>query len=126
MLMIPRQCRNFSFLDKSELLKLKMKAMRSGMWLKSLRGIDRVLVDLTSVACNVHSITLAKCILAVTQKLHILFESELSCTLRSICFPTTFKLSVLAQKWGNTNTQEWINDIGSLGILQSANFAVIL
>jgi hypothetical protein len=35
------------FLEKAQLLKLKLKAMRSGVWFRALSRIDRVLVDLT-------------------------------------------------------------------------------
>jgi hypothetical protein len=101
MLMMPRQSRNLSFLDKSELLKLRMKAMRSGVWFKAFSIIDKVLVDLKiSVACKVRSITLAECIFAVTRNLYILFESEFSRTVRSICFPTAFKLQCVSSEMG--------------------------
>ena len=108
MLRMPQQSRHFSFLDKSELLKLKMKALRSGVWFKALRRIDRVLADLTSVAYNVHSITLAKCILAVTQKPHILFESELSRSLRSkdlIIYTFSPAFSSLKNHWSTQNSE---------------------
>jgi hypothetical protein len=58
------------FLDKSQLQKLRLRAMRAGVWFRSLPRIDRVLVDLTiKVAGRVRRITLAENILAVVRKL---------------------------------------------------------
>ena len=54
------------FLEKAHLMKLKLKAMRAGVWFRALPRIDRVLVDLTiRVAGNVRSFILAENILAV-------------------------------------------------------------
>lgn len=103
---------DFCFLGKAQLLKLKMKAIRSGVWFKALPRIDRVLFDLTiKVAKKIRSKTLVKSILAVTRKLQELLESKLSRSLIEIGLPIARKLSALAQKWGNRNTQEWANNI---------------
>ena len=108
---MPRQERSFRFADKAQLLKLRTKAMRSGVWFKALQRIDRVLVDLTiKVACNVRSIILAKSILIVTRKLQELLESKFSRTIRNIGFPMARNLSEFAQKWGNSSAIKWAND----------------
>ena len=45
-----------SFLNRTQLMKLRLKAMRAGVWFKALPRIDRVLVDLTiKVAENIRS-----------------------------------------------------------------------
>ena len=55
-----------NFLSKAQLVKLKLKAMRSGVWYRALPRIDRVLVDLTiKVAETIRSPHLARCILSV-------------------------------------------------------------
>ena len=36
----------FSFIDKTQLIKLKLKAMRAGVWFRALPRIDRALIDL--------------------------------------------------------------------------------
>ena len=36
-----------NFLDRSQLVKLKLRAMRAGVWFRGLPRLDRVLVDLT-------------------------------------------------------------------------------
>ena len=98
----------FNFLNRTQLVKLRLKAMRSGVWFKALRRIDRVLIDLTiKVVGNVRSVTLAKSILALARKLEGIMESRLSRALREVGLPLAQKLSVLAQKWGNTSAKSW-------------------
>ena len=100
-----------SFLNKAQLLKLKLKAIRAGVWFRALPRIDRVLVDLTiRVASSIRSATLAKNILAVTKKLELLLESRLLRAFRGVALQLAQKLSLLAQKWGNTFAKSWASD----------------
>jgi hypothetical protein len=102
-----------NFIDKRQLIKLKTKAMRAGVWFRALNRIDRVLIDLTiRVARCVRSSILAKCILSITRKLEGLLESRLVRAIREIGFSLARKLSLLAQKWGNEAAKEWANDFG--------------
>ena len=56
-------------LNRTQLMRLRIKAMRAGVWFKALPRIDRVLVDLTiKVAENIRSAFLAKSIFAVVGK----------------------------------------------------------
>ena len=107
------QSGTLSFLNKRQLTKLKMKAMRSGVWFRDLPRIDRVLVDLTiRVASCIRSITLAESILSVVRKLDGLLENGLLRAMREIGFPLAWKLSLLAQRWGNRGAEEWPKDMG--------------
>jgi hypothetical protein len=107
-----RQERNFRFLGKAQLLKLRTKALRSGLWFKALQRIDRVLVNLTiKVASNIRSFTLARSILIVARKLQDLLESKVTHAIRNIGIPMAHKLSMLAQKWGNKSAQEWASNM---------------
>jgi hypothetical protein len=99
------------FLNTAQLIKLKLKAIRAGVWFRSLPKIDRVLVDLTiKVASNIRSFTLARNLLAVVGKLDGLLESSLSRALREVGFPLAQKLSLMAQKWGNISAESWPSD----------------
>ena len=101
------------FLKRAQLLKLKLKAMRSGVWFRVLPRIDRVLVDLTiKVAGTVRSFTLAKNILTVVRKLESIMESKFLRAVKEIGFPTARRLCLMAQKWGNVNAKEWRYDVG--------------
>ena len=51
----------FRFLCKEQLVKLRLNAMRAGVWFRALRRIDRALIDLTiKVASTVRSVTLSQ------------------------------------------------------------------
>lgn len=101
----------FSFLSKIQLVKLKLKAMRSGVWFRALHRIDRALIDLTiKVASTVRSATLARIILALVRKLEGIMESGLARALRQVGVQRAQKLSLVAQKWGNLSANEWSSD----------------
>ena len=103
----------FNFLNKAELLKLKTKAMRCGVWFRALQRIDRVLIDLTiKVADTVRSPMLAKSILSLTRKLETIMESGFSRTVRTVGLPQAQKISSIAVGWGNRSASEWADDLG--------------
>jgi hypothetical protein len=107
-----------SFINKNQLIKLRLKAKRAGVWFRALPRIDRVLVDLTiRVASSIRSVTLAKNILAVTKKLEGLLESSLLRAFRGIAFQLAQKLSAIAQKWGNTSAKKWASDVSFVNFL---------
>jgi len=101
------------FLERAQLLKLKLKAMRSGVWFRGLPRIDRVLFDLTiKVAGTVRSFTLAENLLAVIRKLESIMESRFLHAVREIGFPVARRLASIAQKWGNSTAKDWGSDGG--------------
>ena len=105
------QINTSSPLNRTQLIKLRIKAMRAGVWFRALPRIDRVLVDLTiRVADNIRSVSLAKCIFAVVGKLEGLLESSILKSLRLIGRPLAEKISSLAQKLGNTSAKNWVAD----------------
>ena len=99
------------FLNRTQLVNLRLKAMRAGVWFKALPRLDRVLVDLTiRVADNIHSASLVKCLFAVVGKLEGLLESSVLKSLRLIGRPLAEKISLTAQKLGNTSSKNWASD----------------
>jgi hypothetical protein len=106
-----RHLKDSGFLKKTELLKLKLKAMRSGVWFRALPRIDRVLVDLTiKVAGTIRSFTLAEKILTVVRKLECILENKLQRAAREVGLPVARKLSLFAQEWGNVAAKNWVSD----------------
>ncbi len=98
-------------LNRLQLMKLRIKAMRAGVWFRALPRIDRVLVDLTiRVAYNIRSPHLARCIFAVVGKLEGLLESSVMKSVRLIGRPLAEKISSIAQKLGNTSAKSWAED----------------
>jgi hypothetical protein len=95
-----------------QLVKMKLRAIRAGVWFRALPRIDRALIDLTiKVAHNIRSTTLAISIISVARKLEDLFESKLTRTIRDIGLSLTSKLSLIAQKWGNKAAKTWASDL---------------
>ncbi|MGE5575461.1 MAG: hypothetical protein ACM3UL_04940 [Ignavibacteria bacterium] len=100
-----------SIITRNQLGKLKLKAIRAGVWFKALPRIDRVLVDLTiQVADNIRSSFLAKSIFAVVNKLESLLESKFDRLTRIIGAALAEKASVIAQAWGNYSAKSWATD----------------
>jgi len=107
-----------SLLTKTQLVKLRLKAIRAGVWFRALPRIDRVLVDLTiRVTSSIRSATLAKNILAVTRKLEGLLESSLLRAFRGLAIQLAQKLSLIAQKWGNTSAKRWASEVSFVNFL---------
>jgi hypothetical protein len=97
-----------SFLSKTQLMKLRSKAIRAGVWFKVLPRIDRALIDLTiMVANNVHSVVLAKSLLAISSKLEKHVAGGRSRFSLEIGIQLAQKLSLLAQQWGNIRARSW-------------------
>lgn len=102
----------FFMLSRGELVKLKLRALRSGAWFRVLRRVERVLVDLTiRIVYRVRSSVLAKALLSIVKKLEDASESRVSRAVREVGFPCIRKLSLLAQKWGNKSAQSWMFDL---------------
>lgn len=102
----------FGFFDRAQLLKLKLRAMRAGVWFRALRRIDRALIDLAiRVVSNVRSIILARSILALVRKLDGIMENRVSRAVREVGFPLARKFSLSAQKWGNASAESWASDL---------------
>ena len=101
-----------NFLDRSQLVKLKLRAMRAGVWFRGLSRIDRVLVDLTiQVADCVRSANLARCLLAVAGRLEGLLESRLKRAVREFGLAIITKLSAIALSWGHSAARSWVGDV---------------
>ena len=111
------------FLEKAQLLKLKLKAMRSGVWFRMLPRIDRVLFDLTiKVTGRVRSFTLAMNMLTVIRKLESIMESRFLRAVKEVGFPIAHRLCLIAQKWGNTNAKDWGSDVDFAKYLAAMSF----
>ncbi len=101
----------FAFIERMQLIKLRQKAIRAGVWFRALPRIDRVLVDLTiKVADTIRSPNLAQSILVIAGKLEGILESKLARFVREFGLPITIKLSVFAQNWGYNAAGKWAND----------------
>lgn len=99
-------------LRKSEIVKLKRKALRMGIWFGALRLIDRALVDALLIATvdNIRSKYLAKTIHAIADALGEALENQFSRISLEIGFQLACKLGKIAQGWGNASATNWNRD----------------
>lgn len=96
---------------KAQLLKIKCKALRAGVWFKALPRIDRALFDLTiKVLDTICSAQLVKSIFAVVGKLEGVLESKFVRVARTVGQSLAEKASALAQSWGNAAARGWSTD----------------
>jgi hypothetical protein len=111
------------FLGRDALLKLKLRAMRKGVWFRALPRIDRVLIEATlRVTDNVRSLVLMKSLCAVAKKLEILLEDKLLRATREFGFPLAQKLGAIAQEWGNKSARDWSLDFRFARFLATLSF----
>jgi hypothetical protein len=110
---IVREGGSSGFLDRTQLLELRLRAVRAGVWFRGLRRIDRALVDLTiRVAATVRSGLLARSVLSVARKLEGLLEDRVGRAMRETGYSLACELSRFAQRWGNRTARYWVNDTG--------------
>jgi hypothetical protein len=101
-----------SSVGKEKLLRLKLKALRRGLWFKVLSPIDRALVNLTvRVVEEIRSAALAERIRNIMGKLETALENKVLHALKTVGIPLARKLSSLAQKWGNPKARSWADDL---------------
>ena len=98
-------------LEKGQLVALRRRALRAGVWFRRLPNIDRVLVDLTiRLTDKIRSVMLANCLLSVAGKLEGLLESRFARRVREIGFSLASKQSLFGLGWGNTSCRGWAGD----------------
>jgi hypothetical protein len=102
-----------SIIGNNRLIKLKLKAVRCGIWFRTLNTIERALINLTiKVVNHVQSCTLAEILSSIIAKLEDAFESSrIVQALKEVGFPLAHKLSLLAQKWRNESARDWMYDV---------------
>jgi alkylhydroperoxidase/carboxymuconolactone decarboxylase family protein YurZ len=99
-------------LRRGELLLLRLKARRSGVWFKALSRLDRALINLAiKVAYKVRSQKLAEALLNVINKVKEAVGNSVSQAIYMFGFPIARKLGLLAKKWGNPFAESWMSDV---------------
>jgi hypothetical protein len=99
-------------IESRQLVVLRRRAMRAGVWFRRLPRIDRVLVDLTiRVAESIRSVMLADSLLSVARKLEGLLESRICRFIRRESFSLMCDASLAGLKMGNTSASGWSSDL---------------
>lgn len=98
-------------LSRQALAKLRLKAIRRGVWFRDLKDVERKLLDLTiAVVSRVRSVRLAKMVSPIVQRLLDAVESRISRLMRTQGQELAEKLSKIAQGWGHKSAARWPED----------------
>ena len=109
---------NLSRIANDELTRIRLMAIRRGVWFKVLSRLERGLVDLSlKVVRRIRSKILARAICSIVKKLLKALQSELKLQMHQIGVPLAEKISQIAQKWGNKTAREWASDLGFIQYL---------
>lgn len=100
-------------LTKSMLAHVRIRALRRGLWFKVLNRLERAGIDLTlKVVDKVRSSVLTKMLTSIVAKLSEALESRVARTMREVGCNLAYKISLIAQEWGNKSAAKWKADRG--------------
>ena len=98
-------------LQRRELAKIKEKALRRGIWFKTLTRTERALVDLTvRVVARVQGFLLAKMLESIMTKLLDAMEGVVSRMMKTVGQSLAEELCQIARAWGNKSASKWGQD----------------
>ena len=113
-------------LTRETLAKLRLRALRRGLWFSGLKQSERKLLELTiSVVQRVRSFMLAKIVSKIVSKLCEALESRVFRLIRTEGRCMVEKLSKIAQNWGYENARNWVEDQGFRQYLVVCNLNVL-
>jgi len=102
---------NQGALTRNELVNLRAKAIRRGIWFKVLSKTERACMELTIKIVNkVRSHLLAKVLASIIQKLLGAMKSRVVHAMEEIGCAIAQKLSQIALKWGNISATQWMKN----------------
>lgn len=105
-------------LCRTELAKIKKRALRHGIWFKVLSRIERIQMDLTvKVVDKVKSILLAKVLRSIIARLFDAMESQVKRLMREVGTNLAHKISEIGKKLGCKSAENWANDQGFIKFL---------
>jgi len=100
-----------TFLTRGEIIKVKTKALRRGIWFRALTRTDRACIDLAIIVVErVHSRLLQKVLFSIMKKLEEIMESHVYRLMREVGGSMAEKLSKIAGEWGNESAVKWAED----------------
>jgi len=105
-------------LMRSEMIRIRARAIRRGIWFRVLTKVERACVDLTiKVVERVRSRLLQKVLVSILKKLEEAMESQVLHLMREIGCSLAQNLGQIAQEWGNKLAIQWAKDSGFIQYL---------
>ena len=100
-------------LTRVELNKIKVRAIRRGLWFKVLSRVERATIDLAlKVVRRVRSVVLAKVLVTIIEKLLDAMENNVGRMMKEVGRGLAKKISEIAKDWGNKSAVHWATDFG--------------
>jgi len=113
-------------LTRDALARLRLKALRRGVWFRDLKREERKLLELTiRVVEKVRSFLLAKIVSRIVSKLCEAMESVVYRLMRTKGLKMAEGLSEIAQSWGYRAAKSWGTDRGFMQFLVVTNLGVL-
>ena len=107
-----------ALLTRGEMLKVKTKALRRGVWFRALAKTERACMDLAIIVVErVRSGLLQKVLFSLMKKLEESMENQVQRLMREVGCGMAKKLSEIAQKWGNKSAHNWMRNPGFIRYL---------
>jgi len=111
-------------LTREALARLRLKALRRGVWFRDLKREERKLLDLTiRVVEKVRSFLLAKLVSRIVGKLCEAMESRIFRLMRTEGRSLAERISRIGEAWGNRAAKFWANDRGFMQYLTVSNLS---
>ena len=111
-------------LTREALARLRLKALRRGVWFRDLKREERKLLDLTiRVVEKVRSFLLAKIVSRIVGKLCEAMESRIFRLMRTEGRSLAEKIASIGEAWGNRAAKFWANDRGFMQYLTVTNLS---
>ena len=105
-------------LCRSELLNVKRRALRRGIWFRVLSRVERVQIDLTiRIVDRVRSSFLARVLRPILGKLLDALESPVKRLMKTVGKTLARKISEIGEKLGCKPAGEWAKDSGFIQFL---------
>jgi len=105
-------------LSRDTLIRMRAKAIRRGVWFRTLTKSERAQLDLTiKIVHKVRSFLLSRVLTSLVKKLQEAMETMVTRMMRVVGSSLAQKLSQIAQNWGNTFATMWAKDPGFIQYL---------
>ena len=97
--------------NASYLTEVRRKAMRKGIWFKTLNQAERAILNLVPKCVDtIKSPKLIDVVAKIIVKIKNALKSPIIKLMNQVGRPLAKKLSQIAQKWGNKNAYSWIEE----------------
>lgn len=106
------------WLPKSELVKIRVRAIRRRIWFRVLTKAERSYIGLViKVVDIVRSSFLGRVLTSIIERLSSALESKAVFNVTKVGNRLAYKLSRIAQKWGNLSASQWVKSRGFIQYL---------